>query len=168
VRTLTRLILVPALAAAAAASVVAAGLLDFSASNPPTWIEEKAARFALDRSIERHAPRRSNPLAGSPADAATGLALFRAHCVGCHGGPGVDPTEEGASLNPPSPGLALPRVQARSDGQLFWIVSRGIRMTGMPSFAPQRSEREIWQLVAALRRLPHLSDDERRAIGARR
>ena len=99
-KTLARLMLVPALLAAAAGLVAASGLVDFSASNPPKWIEEKAARFVLNRSIERHAPGKSNPLAGSRAETAAGLALYRAHCVGCHGAPGVDPTEEGASLNP--------------------------------------------------------------------
>ena len=167
-KTLARLMLVPALLAAAAGLVAASGLVDFSASNPPKWIEEKAVRFVLNRSIERHAPGKSNPLAGSRAETAAGLALYRAHCVGCHGAPGVDPTEEGASLNPPAPGLTLPQVQARSDGQLFWIVSHGIRMTGMPSFSPPRTEHEIWQLVTALRRLPDLSDAEQRAMGAER
>ena len=85
-----------------------------------------------------------------------------------NGAPGVDATEEGASLNPPAPGLTLPRVQARPDGQLFWVVSHGIRMTGMPAFGPSRSEQEIWQLVAALRRLPRLSEAERRTLGAKR
>jgi hypothetical protein len=59
-------------------------------------------------------------------------------------------------------------VQARPDGQLFWIVSRGIRITGMPAFGSSRSEQEIWQLMAALRRLPRLSDGERRTLGATR
>jgi mono/diheme cytochrome c family protein len=167
-RKIAELLALPAIAAAAVGLVLAAGLPDFSASNPPSGIEESAARFALDRSVARHAPKVRNPLAASGRDAAAGLVLFRAHCVACHGAPGVDPTEEGASLNPPAPGLTLPRVQARSDGELFWIVSRGVRMTGMPSFAAARNEREIWQLVAAMRRLPRLSEEERRAIGGRR
>ena len=50
--------------------------------------------------------------------------------------------------------ITLTRVQARSDGELRWIVSNGIRMTGMPAFGASRSEEEVWQLVAALRRLP--------------
>ena len=167
-RNLARLFVVPAIVAAAVGLVASLGILDFSASNPPSRIEERAARFALDRSIARHAPTIRNPLAASERDAAAGLVLFRSHCVGCHGAPGVDPTEEGASLNPPAPGLTLPRVQARSDGQLFWIVSRGVRMTGMPSFAASRSEHEVWQLVTAMRRLPRLSEAERRALGSGR
>jgi mono/diheme cytochrome c family protein len=167
VRRLATAFFLPALAVIAAGTVVAAGLVDFSASSSPSRLEERLAQFALNRSIARHAPKKENPLVASPEAAAAGLLLFRAHCVSCHGAPGVDPSEEGASLNPPAPGLTLPRVQARPDGQLFWVVSQGIRMTGMPAFGPSRSEQEIWQLVAALRRLPRLSDGERRTLGTK-
>jgi mono/diheme cytochrome c family protein len=167
-RTIGRLLLLPALGALCAGIVLTAGLVDFSASRPPGRFEERLATFALNRSIKRHAPRVANPLAGSPAAVAAGLALFRTHCVDCHGAPGVDPTEGGASLNPPAPGLTLARVQARSDGELKWIVSNGIRMTGMPAFGASRSEKEVWQLVAALRQLPRLSPEERHSLGKER
>jgi mono/diheme cytochrome c family protein len=167
-RTIGRLLLLPALGALCAGIVLAAGLVDFSASTPPGRLEEQLATFALNRSIERHASKVANPLARSPAAVAAGLALFRTHCVACHGAPGVDPTEGGASLNPPAPGLTLARVQARSDGELKWIVSNGIRMTGMPAFGTSRSDEDVWQLVAALRRLPKLSPEERQMLAKER
>jgi mono/diheme cytochrome c family protein len=167
-RTIGRLLLLPALGALCAGIVLTAGLVDFSASTPPGRVEERLATFALNRSIERHASKVSNPLARSPAAVAAGLALFRTHCVACHGAPGVDPTEGGASLNPPAPGLTLARVQARSDGELRWIVSNGIRMTGMPAFGASRSDEDVWQLVAALRRLPKLSPEERQMLAKER
>jgi mono/diheme cytochrome c family protein len=167
-RTIGKLLLLPALGALSAGLVLVAGLVDFSASKPPGRLEERIARFALDRSIARRARKEVNPLAGSPEAARAGLRLFLTHCAACHGAPGVDPTEAGASLNPPAPGLTLARVQARSDGELKWIVSNGIRMTGMPAFGPSRTEKEIWQLVAALRRLPRLTDGERQELHAER
>ena len=167
-RTLGKLLLLPALAVLCAGIALTAGLVDFSAAKTPGRLEERIATFALNRSIARHAPKVSNPLARSPAAVAAGLALFRTHCIDCHGAPGVDPTEGGASLNPPAPGLTLPRVQARSDGELKWIVSNGIRMTGMPAFGASRSEQEVWQLVAALRQLPQLSPEERQRLAKER
>jgi mono/diheme cytochrome c family protein len=167
-RTIGKILLLPALGALFATVVLVAGLFDFSASKPPGRLEERVARFALDRSIARHARKEVNPLAGAPEAARAGLRLFVTHCVACHGAPGLDPTEEGASLNPPAPGLTAPRVQARSDGDLRWIVSNGIRMTGMPAFGPSRTEKEIWQLVAAVRRLPRLTDTEQRELHATR
>jgi mono/diheme cytochrome c family protein len=167
-RTLGRLLLLPALGVLSAGIALTAGLVNFSAAKTPGRLEERLATFALNRSIAHRAPKVANPLGRSPAAVAAGLALFRTHCVDCHGAPGVDPTEAGASLNPPAPGLTLPRVQARSDGELQWIVSNGIRMTGMPAFGASRSENEVWQLVAALRRLPHLSPEERQRLAKER
>jgi mono/diheme cytochrome c family protein len=167
-RTFLKLLLIPATGVLVAGIGLAAGLIDFSAARPPSKLEERLATFALDRSIARRASRGNNPLGSSPEAASKGLALFKIHCVECHGAPGVDPTEAGASLNPPAPGLTLKRVQARSDGELKWIVSNGIRMTGMPSFGASRSDQEIWQLVAAVRHLPKLSPEERRALAKER
>src|SRR5512141_347350 len=163
-RTIGKLLLLPVLGALFAGVVLVAGLADFSASKPPGRLEERIARFTLDRSIARHARKEVNPLAGYPEAVRAGLRLFRTHCVACHGAPGVDPTEGGASLNPPAPGLTLARVQARPDGERKWIVSNGIRMTGMPAFGASRSEEEVWQLIAALRRLPRLSPGERHIL----
>jgi len=167
-RTIGKLLLIPALGALGAGIVLAAGLVNFSASKPPGRLEDRVATFALNRSIARHAPKVANPLAGSPMAAGAGLALFRTHCIACHGAPGVDATEAGVGLNPPAPGLTLARVQARPDGELQWIVSNGIRMTGMPAFGASRTEEEVWQLVAALRRLPQLSPEERQTLARER
>lgn len=163
-RRIARMLLLPAAAALVAAAVAAAGLVDFSAVRAPSRLEERLARFALDRSIARHAAPGRNPFSGSADAARAGLRLYRVHCVSCHGAPGVDPGDGGASLNPPAPGLTLPRVQARPDAELRWIVANGVRMTGMPAFGPSRSEAEIWQLVAAVRRLPALTAEEKRLL----
>jgi mono/diheme cytochrome c family protein len=85
-------------------------------------------------------------------------------CVTCHGAPGVDPSEAGQGLNPPAPDLTLAKVQARSDGELFWIIQNGIRMTGMPAFGPTHKEQAIWRMVAFVRHLPELSKDEEKAL----
>ena len=85
-------------------------------------------------------------------------------CVTCHGAPGVDASEAGEGLNPPAPDLTTGKVQKRTDGELFWLVQSGIRMTGMPAFGPTHKDEEIWKIVAFLRRLPALSPDEAREL----
>lgn len=152
------------LVAVAVAAVVYTGSFNVSATIPPSKTERKLATFALNRVVARRAPARKNPL---PADSETlrgGLAHFRENCLLCHGAPGVDPGEIGQGLNPGAPDLTLRRVQARSDGELFWITSNGIRMTGMPAFSPTHGEKEIWQIVAFLRHLPEITDAEKAAL----
>jgi mono/diheme cytochrome c family protein len=149
---------------AAAAAVVLTGAFNPAASVPPSSLEKRFAGFALDRSVARRAPRGANPL-GSSADAVRGgMEHYGEMCVTCHGAPGVDASEAGEGLNPPAPDLTLARVQKRTDGELFWILQNGIRMTGMPAFGGTHKDEEIWKMVAFLRHLPSLTAEEQKAL----
>jgi mono/diheme cytochrome c family protein len=142
------------------AAVLATGSFDTGAVEPPSRLEQKVARWALDRSVARRAPQTVNPVAGNAAAAREGLQLYRQQCLFCHGAPGIDPSKAGQGLNPGAPDLSVPRVQRRTDGQLFYLTGAGIRMTGMPAFSGTTSEEDLWKLVAALRRLPELTPEE--------
>ncbi|MDX1650197.1 MAG: cytochrome c, partial [Myxococcota bacterium] len=50
------------------------------------------------------------------------------------------------------------------DTELFWITKHGVRMTGMPAFGPTHADRELWDVVALVRRLPELSAGEYAAL----
>jgi mono/diheme cytochrome c family protein len=150
----------------AAAGVMITGLFDVAAVTPPSRFEQKIATFALRRSVARRAPRASNPMAASPEIWRAGLSHYKENCVMCHGAPGVEESEFGQGLNPPAPDLTLPAIQKMSDGELFWIVSNGIRMTGMPAFSPTHKPEEVWKIVAFVRHLPELSDEEEKALGS--
>lgn len=148
------------LVALGAAAVVLTGSFNTAATVPPGKLEKQLANLALDKAVAKRAPDRKNPLPANAETLREGLREYRSHCLVCHGAPGVDPGSIGQGLNPGAPDLSLPRVQARTDGQLFWITSEGIRMTGMPAFGPTEDEEEIWHMVAFVRHLPELSDEE--------
>jgi mono/diheme cytochrome c family protein len=149
----------------AAAAVVLTGAFSVSANAPPSGIEKRLAELTLDRSVARRAPKGPNPFAASPG-VQGGMAHYKEMCVFCHGAPGVDASEAGEGLNPPAPDLTLAKVQKRTDGELFWILQNGIRMTGMPAFGPTHKDEEIWKLVAFLRRLPSLTPEEQKALSS--
>ena len=149
------------LVAAGAAAIVYTGSFNTSAEVPPGKMETRLATLALNKSVERRAPNKKNPLPSTPENLRGGLAHFRENCVVCHGAPGVDPGEIGQGLNPGAPDLTLPRVQERTDGQLYWLVDEGIRMSGMPAFGPTHGENELWQIVAFLRHLPEITEQEK-------
>jgi len=146
------------------AAVFATGAYNVAATAPPSKIEARAAAWALNRSVAKRAPSTKNPLPATPATWKAGLAHYKENCVVCHGAPGVDVSEIGQGLNPPAPDLTLPRVQARPDGELFWIVGNGIRTTGMPAFSPTHKPDELWQITAFIRHLPELTDEEQKAL----
>ena len=150
----------------AAAVFAGAGLFNAAASVPPTAIETKVARFALDASVGRRAPKVSNPVKPDPEIRHEGFAHYKAMCLVCHGAPGIESSEIADGLNPPAPDLTLGRVQKRTDGEIFWIVQNGIRMTGMPAFGTTHKDEEIWKIVAFVRRLPSLSPEEEKELKA--
>jgi len=115
---------------------------------------------ASDASVERHAPRTKNPYGQDPSAAAAGMAHYRENCIDCHGARNIDTTEFAKGLTPGPPMLDMKDVQEMTDGQLFWIVSHGLRLTGMPAFSPTHTDDEIWKIVAFVRHLPKLSDAE--------
>src|SRR5690606_38415338 len=85
-----------------------------------------------------------------------GLALFRSHCVQCHGAPGVAPEPFALGMTPAPANLAI-TARAWSPAEMFWIVKYGAKMTGMPAWKYRLDDREIWDVVAFLTELPALS-----------
>ena len=151
---------------------VLAALLAFSgvisvAANQYGPIDARADSLlsAVSRaSIRRHAARATNPFAGDRAALDEGLAEFRESCLGCHGAGKIPPSEFAAGLNPGAPSLDSKEIQSMSDGELFWVVSHGIRATGMPAFSGTLGQEDIWKIVAFARRLPRLTDEERKRL----
>ena len=137
-----------------------------SAARPTGRIETALASWALDRSMVRHAPRQDNPFKDPPSVLPSGMKHYQANCVLCHGASGVSPAELAYGLNPPAPALHGQGTQSRTDGQLFWVIRNGIRMTGMPAFGPTHEDEEIWHIVAFVRHLPALTDQERQTLQA--
>jgi mono/diheme cytochrome c family protein len=137
--------------------VMATGLWNVGAAAGPGALETLLASWTVDRSVSFHAPTSDNPLAGQPQAIDDGLRHYREMCIDCHGAPGIKPDEFALGLNPAAPDLD-DEVSDLTDGQLFWIVKHGIRMTGMPAFASTHSDDDIWRIVVAVRSLNHLSD----------
>ncbi len=80
----------------------------------------------------------------TPEHAASGAALFRKQCAGCHG-------LEGAGAGA-GPALNSGRFQrGGSDEALFQTISKGVAGTTMPAFA--FTGLQTWQLVTHLRTL---------------
>ena len=91
---------------------------------------------------------------------------FHDMCVGCHSAPGLDASVVRRGLNPKPPKLSEERVQGRRDPELFWIISHGIKMTGMPAFGPTHKDEDIWELVAFIRELPKMEEEDYKALMA--
>jgi len=103
-----------------------------------------------------------NPVSASEENFVAAREHYADHCASCHANDGSGNTEMGRNLYPKSPDMRLPRTQQLSDGEIFYFIENGIRMTGMPGWSTGtlEGERASWQLVHFIRRLPALSAED--------
>ncbi len=131
---------------------VYSGVYDISATDPHWGVTHWTLETVRTRSIKAHAAGISVPPGLlDPAKVAMGTEHFAMHCAVCHGAPGVPKGDIAEGLYPQPPDLAT-AAKLYSDGELFWIIKHGIKMTGMPSWA-DHSDDEVWATVAFLKKL---------------
>jgi mono/diheme cytochrome c family protein len=151
------------LAAAGAAIYVASGRYDIAAMHPHLPVVRSVLKFVQRRSITYHARDIVAPELEHAALVRRGLALYREHCVVCHGAPGEPREKAGVGLNPTPPPLeqAIERWTAE---EIYWTTAYGLKMAGMPSFLLGRAPEEIWAIVAFIRQMNRLSPEEYRRL----
>jgi mono/diheme cytochrome c family protein len=139
--------------------VLYAGFYNVAATHqhlaPTYWL----LQIGLRESIERHARRVEAPHSADDAMLERGRTLYAAHCVQCHGAPGVAPRPFALGLTPLPKNLG-PIARERSAGELYWVIKNGIKMTGMPAWEFRFSESDLWAVTAFVRQLPLISPQE--------
>ena len=134
----------------------------FSARDKPTALEAILARSMRRMAMPRAARTAKNPVPFSDEVLTEGRAHFADHCALCHGNDGRGETQIGRNLYPKTPDMASSATQSLSDGELFYIIKHGIRLTGMPAWGEDTPEddRESWKLVHFIRDLPRITQEE--------
>jgi mono/diheme cytochrome c family protein len=160
------LILAGALSAVAlllgAGAVFMMGTNGLSAREQPGPLEQWLARQARTLAVPKDARRRDNPFPDSPQVLADARAHWADHCAACHANNGSGDVEMGKNMYPKAPDMRQPETQQMTDGELFFVIQNGIRMTGMPAWGSgsQHDEQDSWKLVRFIRHLPLLTADE--------
>ena len=133
-----------------------------SARPEPSAIEKRGALFMRSWLTPSTYKGLKNPVSDTDDNFAAAREHFADHCATCHANDGSGNTEMGRSLYPKAPDMRLPRTQQLSDGEIFYFIENGIRLTGMPAWATgtPEGERASWQLVNFIRRLQELTPDD--------
>ncbi len=139
------------------------GRYDVAARRPPDAMD-KFGDWVKSRSVPARAGDQKVPGVGDAASVRKGLEHYATNCLPCHGAPGIEGMEFHEGMFPPPPEIGGQQVQHWSDGELFWIVKNGIRMTGMPAFGASHYDEEIAQIVAFVRHVPKISSEERETL----
>jgi cytochrome c553 len=148
-----------ALATAAAIGgviVVASGVVPIKASSGHWRITAAILDFAKVRSVRMHSIGIRPPSSlDDPALVLRGAGHYESGCAPCHGKPGTAVPPVMTAMTPPTPAL-IPDISRWRPQDLFSIVKHGIKFTGMPAWAAQQRDDEVWAMVAFLRRMPQL------------
>ena len=153
------LVVVTALGAVA---FIYSGIYDISATTPHFGFTHRILRTVMERSIKRQARDIQVPELDDPEKVHVGFRNFHAMCVTCHGAPGMPPSEISKGLYPEAPDL-VQAANAWTPAELYVIVKRGIKLSGMPAWEPTHSGEELWSLVAFLKVLPTMPTVEYQA-----
>ncbi len=154
------------LLASAAGAIILRDARGFSASEPPGVLERWIARRARSAALPSGARARTNPLANTPEVLAEARAHWADHCATCHANDGSGDTLLGKHTSPPAPDMRLDATQKLTDGELFYVIQNGIRLTAMPAWSSgsAHDEQDSWKLVHFIRHLPQLTLAEKQEM----
>ena len=134
----------------------------FSARDNPSAIETLVATTARQLAVPSQYRQLRNPLSSS-SDLQPGIEHFADHCATCHANDGSGDTLFGKGLYPKPPDMRRKQTQNKSDGELYYTIENGIRLSGMPAFGEEHAkagDMETWNLVLFIRHLPNQTAEE--------
>jgi thiosulfate dehydrogenase len=137
------------------------GFAPVATSAAPMPLETTLAQWALEARIEKEMPVKV-PIVFDPANVKAGSHVYVENCAMCHGLPQNREAPFHEAIFPHPPQL-FEGVGVTDDppGKVFWLVTNGIRMTGMPSFGYLLNDEQRWQVSLMLTNADKLPADVR-------
>jgi mono/diheme cytochrome c family protein len=132
----------------------------FSALATPSAIEVFAATTARKLAVPSSYRELRNPITPSTENIRGGMEHFAYHCSPCHSNDGSGHTVYGKGLYPKPPDLRAAATQNKSDGELYYTIENGVRLSGMPAFSEAHTPEKTWRLVLFIRHLPQITPEE--------
>ena len=145
---------------------VSFGLMPANADAPPPALEKWAARKSLHATIDRQAPKIPNPVAVSDENLIAGVRLYAVNCAVCHGAADGAASNIAKGLYQHAPQLGKHGVTDDEEGETYWKIYHGIRMTGMPSYRGTLTETQMWQITLFLKHMDELTPGASKAWNA--
>jgi mono/diheme cytochrome c family protein len=133
----------------------------FSTRTEPMPMEKVLATTIRGGAIPSRYKTMKNPVAATPEVIHEGMAHWADHCTTCHANNGSGDTTYGKTMYPRPPDMRQKTTQGMSDGELYYTIKNGVRLSGMPAFGdPGDDDVDSWKLVTFIRHLPQLTGAE--------
>lgn len=133
---------------------VQAGVYNVAADQPPGDFKRWLLTSTKRASIDRRASDIEVPDLSGMDKVMNGAQQYQRQCAPCHGTPDREPQPFARAMNPPAPYLCdSSRTASKSNlRRWFWATKHGIEMTGMPAWGDQKSDEQIWTIVASIKK----------------
>ncbi|MGM8872374.1 c-type cytochrome [Psychrobacter sp. 2Y5] len=146
-------------------AVVMSGVINIGADQGHNPLVYKFLETARTRSIANASKDIIVPDLEKVEMISSGGADYKDMCAGCHLSPGVESTDFSESLYPKPPNFTNAQVVERykTDAgaqQSFWAIKHGIMASGMPAWGASHDDDRMWAMVAFIRSLPELDENQ--------
>ncbi|AMN67008.1 cytochrome c [Psychrobacter sp. P11G5] len=146
-------------------AVVMSGISNVGADQEHSPMMYSFLETARNRSIENASQDIVVPDLEQVDMISTGGADYKDMCAGCHLSPGVEKTDFSESLYPKPPNFTKTDVVERyktkaGAQQSFWAIKHGIMASGMPAWGASHDDERMWAMVAFIRSLPELNENQ--------
>ena len=131
------------------------GFFPTPANVEPPHLERHFAMSAVDASMDRHAPRVSNPLTPTDQNLEDGMKLYTMNCALCHGGLDRKPSTLATSFYPPPPNF-ISDPPDDPEWHIFYTIRTGVRYTGMPAWDKTLAPQDMWKITMFLSHMDKL------------
>ena len=103
----------------------------FSARSQPSAVETVVARTMRNMAIPASARNEENPWKDldNAANRKEAREHWADHCAFCHANDGSGNTDTGKNMYPKPPDMRLAATQNLTDGELYYIIENGVRLT---------------------------------------
>lgn len=126
--------------------------------NTPSTMERRTANKSVDAWVDEHAPKQNNPFQPTMDNVMDGSMTYDKNCAFCHGSLKEPVSPMKTKFYPPVPQL-MNRIPDDPDGNLFYVIKYGIRMTAMPGWEGVLSDDDIWKTVVFLKNSGQMKDN---------
>jgi mono/diheme cytochrome c family protein len=126
--------------------------------------EEMVAKMALRANI-RSSLDLKDPLPLNDDNLEAGADVYNGNCAMCHGALDQPRPDLATAMFPTAPELLKGKgVSDDPEGETYWKVTNGIRMTGMPSFGKILDDKHRWQVTMLLAHSDNLTPAARKQL----
>ncbi|MGE6474062.1 c-type cytochrome [Psychrobacter sp. NPDC078631] len=144
---------------------VTSGMINIGADQAHSPLVYDFLETARTRSIEHASKNILVPNLKKAEMISSGGADYKDMCAGCHLSPGVNSTDLNSGMYPKPPNFTEADIVKRYRNeagarQSFWAIKHGIMASGMPAWGATHDDDRIWAMVAFIRSLPDLNENQ--------